>query len=393
MLNMPSASDAANSSNISMWLPEHVAAIVDHFAQSAPLIGSAEAAKIMPQLDLWDLWPVQLDDGSVAQIAGGELWMVLCAPCLSNPHDRHNVARTRFFHVVEGTWNDCGNLLPDGLNPGSREWSGSARYESGNAQLTVFFTAAGRAGEAGKSFEQRLFQCSGTLDMSQAMPTIKNWEHAIQSVENDGRHYIDLSKDQGIPGRIRGFRDPYWFRDPADGKGWLLFTGSLPNARSNYNGVVGIAEARDAGGVTGFDLRPPIINADGLANELERPHIFVRDGLYYLFWSSQRSIFAPDGPVGPTGLYGMVGKSLLGPYEPLNGTGLVIANPANEPTQAYCWQVLPTLEVVSFVDFWGLGGRDLANEPDLVRQQFGGTIAPKLKIAIDGNTTRLLGLA
>lgn len=57
------------------------------------------------------------------------------------------------------------------------------------------------------------------------------------------------------------------------------------------------------------------------------------------------------------GIIDDAGRSLAGPYEPLNGTGLVIAEPA------------------------------------LQRQQFGGTIAPVLKIEIEGNVTRLLGRA
>ena len=89
----------------------------------------------------------------------------------------------------------------------------------------------------------------------------------------------------------------------------------------------------------------------------------------------------------------MVGRSLTGPYEPLNKSGLVIANPAAEPRQAYCWQVLDTLEVYSFIDHWGIDGRDLFADSNLQREQFGGTIAPVLKIAIEGNTTRLLGHA
>ena len=160
-----------------------------------------------------------------------------------------------------------------------------------------------------------------------------------------------------------------------------------------HNGVVGLARAHMGGGDSGFELLPPLVSADGVCNEMERPHLVIRDGLYYLFWSSQKSVFATDGPMGPTGLYGMVGPSLRGPYEPLNGTGLVIANPVTEPRQAYCWQVLDTLEVYSFVDHWGLEGRDIHAEPDLQRSRFGGTIAPVLKIEIEGNATRLLGLA
>jgi levansucrase len=89
----------------------------------------------------------------------------------------------------------------------------------------------------------------------------------------------------------------------------------------------------------------------------------------------------------------MVAPSLTGPYEPLNETGLVICNPVAEPRQAYCWQVLDTLEVISFVDHWGLQGRDILAEPALQREQFGGTIAPMLRIELDGNRSRLLGLA
>jgi levansucrase len=54
--------------------------------------------------------------------------------------------------------------------------------------------------------------------------------------------------------------------------------------------------------------------------------------------------------------------------------------------------VLDTLEVVSFIDHWGLDGRDPASDPVLNRSNFGGTIAPMLKIKIDGKTTKLIGL-
>lgn len=377
----------------SMWLPEQLALLGETAWVAAPIIYENDVHRICPDLDLWDIWPLQNADGSISEIAGGSLWMILSAPVLTDPNGRHDVARTRLLFVKDSIWTDCGNLFPDGLNPGAREWSGSARFDPEHQKVTAYFTAAGHAGQSEQNFEQRLFQTTGTLDLSGALPSVSDWSSAQQSVENDGSCYIDLSIDQGIPGRIRGFRDPYWFRDPATNLAYLLFTGSLQNATSDYNGVIGLAVARADDGDSGFDLLPPILNADGLVNELERPHMIVRDGLYYLFWSSQRSVFAPGGPIGPTGLYGMVGPSLFGPFEPLNGSGLVITNPAQEPKQAYCWQVLDNLEVVSFVDHWGLKGLDLAADADLNRNQFGGTIAPMLKIEIDGKSTRLVGLA
>ena len=39
------------------------------------------------------------------------------------------------------------------------------------------------------------------------------------------------------------------------------------------------------------------------------------------------------------------------PYQPLNGSGLVIANPADDPDQAYAWLVQPDLRVTSLLDY------------------------------------------
>ncbi|RYY46016.1 MAG: glycoside hydrolase family 68 protein, partial [Sphingomonadales bacterium] len=125
-----------------------------------------------------------------------------------------------------------------------------------------------------------------------------------------------------------------------------------------------------------WDIRPPLISADTLNNELERPHVVMHGGLYYLFWSTQRHVFNPDGPTGPTGLYGMVSDRLYGGWRPLNGTGLVFANPDAAPKQAYSWLVLPDLQVTSFIDAWGSDGSD-ANA-----RRFGATFAPMLRLRL-----------
>ena len=103
----------------------------------------------------------------------------------------------------------------------------------------------------------------------------------------------------------------------------------------------------------GWRLMPPVLSADGLNNELERPHVVKHGQLHYLFWSTQRHVFNPEGLVGPTGLYGMVSERLGGGWRALNGSGLVFSNPAEAPAQAYSWLVLPDHSVASFVDHWG----------------------------------------
>ena len=126
---------------------------------------------------------------------------------------------------------------------------------------------------------------------------------------------------------------------------------------------------------TGWRLMPPIISADTLNNELERPHVIRQDGRYYMFWSTLQHVFDPAGPTGPTGLYGMVSDNLLQGWQPLNGTGLVFANPREAVAQAYSWLVLPDLSVASFVDDWKPGAN----------RSFGGTFAPFLRLKLRGD--------
>lgn len=348
------------------------------------VIGAGDVRRLIPGIDLWDAWPIQTRDGKTADFMGATLWMMLSSRTLPDPALRHGEARIRLIAQTGGVWTDCGNLLPDGFGPGTREWAGSAILDDDGRTVTLYYTATGRPGEP-FSFEQRLFETTGTL--SNDGRGIADWTQPAEIVASDGHHYVDTRRTGGAPGMIKGFRDPGYFRDPADGHDYLVFTGSDGQAGRDYDGIVGIV--RRAG--DGWALRPPIYSATGLCNELERPHVIVRDGLYYLFWSTQRHVFAPGGPSGPNGLYGAVASTLRGPYRPLNGTGLVAANPAAEPTQSYSWLVLGDLSVISFIDYWGMGGARLADHPERVRSHFGGTPAPVFHIELDGETSRIVG--
>ena len=92
------------------------------------------------------------------------------------------------------------------------------------------------------------------------------------------------------------------------------------------------------------------------------------------------------------GLYGMVCDTLFGTYQPLNGTGLVAANPADEPSQTYSWWVTHDLQVAGFIDHWGLNGRNLDDHPDLVISQFGGVPAPLFRLALDADKAHVIGI-
>jgi levansucrase len=184
----------------------------------------------------------------------------------------------------------------------------------------------------------------------------------------------------GAIGTIKAFRDPAFFRDPADGAAYVFFAASLARSASFWNGAVGMARLMPDGQ---WQRLPPLISADGLNNELERPHVIVHGGRYYLFWSTQQKVFADGGPTGPNGLYGMTSDSLDGPWRPINGTGLAFANPPGAPFQAYSWFVLPDLTVQSFADMTGIA--HVPVDPAEARHHFGGAPAPDLRLQIEGD--------
>jgi levansucrase len=368
----------------SHWCARHVAAIADFSDQTIPQAPANLARTLLDGLYLWDMWPLQLADGSTAKPDGWTVWFILSSPAIPDPDLRHGLARIRLVIEKDGEWRDCGNALPDGHNPGSREWAGTSVLDPETGLVTLFYTVAGYPGEDPITFAQRLFQTSGTLKFADGCASIIGWSAPRESVESDGRHYMIVNQREGVPGFIKGFRDPAHFRDPETERDYLLFTGSIPNASSDWNGCIGIAEATGAG-FSGWRLLPPLIAADGLNNEQERPHVVTRNGLYYLFWSTQRKVFEPNGPNGPNGLYGMVAPCLFGPYEPLNGTGLVAANPDGEPFQYYSWWVMDDLQVASFVDLIGVGSGPIVDDPAWRRAHFGGVPAPRFRICLDGN--------
>jgi levansucrase len=366
----------------SAWTSEHVSRIAQQDFATVNVMTAELARPLLPGILLWDMWPVQNPDGSIAAIDGGSLWMALAAPDRSDPGLRHFEARIRLLHQKNDQWRDLGWALPDTNYAFEREWAGTALLKGG--KVSLFFTAAGVANNPG-GYQQRLFEACGSL---QADGRITDWSIPQESVSNDGTYYEIADQQEGEPGKITAFRDPAHFCDPADGQEYLIFTASLAGATSEYNGAVGIARRS---GENGWELLPPLLHADGVNNELERAHMVCRDGRYYLFWVTQAGTFCPNGPIGPTGLYGMVSDTLFGNYKPLNGSGLVVANPRDEPSQTYSWHVTAELLVSSFVDHWGLNGRSLADNPELAADSFGGTPAPFVRLVLDGNRAGLCG--
>lgn len=365
------------------WTRGHLERLAESGTSTAPVIDPAALPRILPDHDLWDLWPVQEEDGSTSAAGGHELWMALSAPATGHPEERHDRARIRLLGRNGEEWKDLGDAFAAGASPGSREWSGSA-VRRPDGTVSVYYTAAGRRGEARPTYRQSVIETHPVLNADHGRIVLQQDAAHREVLRSDGRMYLPADESEGAPGQIRAFRDPGWFRDPADGRDYLLVAASTAWG-DGFTGAIALAQAR--GGA--WSLLPPLLVSEGVSHELERPHVIVHGSWYYLFFCTQRHSFHPAAPA-PTGLYGFAAPSLTGPYEPLNGSGLVLQNPSSEPDQAYAWLVLPDLRVVSFANYRSHPAMDLRNAtPAQARATFGGTFAPTLRLTLDGTRTTL----
>jgi levansucrase len=351
------------------WTADHVRRIAPETAATIPPITAPDRSGLATGRLYWDMWPVQDAHGGSVVVAGRELWMALTAPDRGDPGLRHFEAKIHLLERVGTGWLDLGPALPDFAVPYEREWAGSALLDGD--VLTLFFTAAGTADKAG-GYQQELWQATATIG-ADGLP--QDWSFPTPLIEGYAPHYMPADAHEGEPGMIKAFRDPAYFRDPADGAEYLAFTASLAGSDSPFNGAFGLARRGDLGWV----LTPPCLHAEGVNNELERAHLVFHVKHYYAFWSTQTATFAPDLRHAPGGLYGMVADSMAGPWRPLNGTGLVLANPADRPLQTYSWFVDADLTVCSFVDMLPDG-------------TFGGVPAPLLQLALDGDSATVRAL-
>ena len=129
-----------------------------------------------------------------------------------------------------------------------------------------------------------------------------------------------------------------------------------------------------------WKLLTPVLSAECTNQQTERPHLVVKDGRYYLWTISHTFTFAP-GLTGPDGVYGFVGNGLRSRYQPLNGSALVLGNPASAPLQTYSDYVMPNWLVESFVDTVPTAAGGV---------RYGGTLAPTIKLDVRGDRTRVV---
>ncbi|KGX89288.1 levansucrase [Pontibacillus halophilus JSM 076056 = DSM 19796] len=398
-----------------IWTREQAEQIRITPQNAAPVIDFDALEPTAPDLWVWDTWPLREQDGSIAVLPGG--WRVifsLTAPRSVLPGKRHDIATIRYFYARDGQdWIPGGRVFPQEDPFGSRQWAGSAFVKDG--EIFFFYTATGRRGETSVTYEQRLAFARGDVFSDLEGVLFDNWEEHVIIAEPDGEFY--QTQEQSGGGIIYSFRDPWYYLDPESGCEFVLFEGNtaitpavrecepqnigdgdfrsgndVPNGAAQFNGNVGIMLLRNSD-YTEWELLPAILEAECVNQQLERPHIVYSGGRYHLFIISHQFTFAP-GLDGPDGLYGFVANNLFGNYVPLGEGGLVIANPPEQPFQAYSWLVLPDLSAESFVNYFNLEGlslNEVGNQPDqYIFNHFGGVLAPTLQLTVDNLDTTIV---
>ncbi|RLM59239.1 glycoside hydrolase family 68 protein [Halobellus sp. Atlit-31R] len=400
--NRASAARASERRRPSRWRRSQATEIERTSETAAPPI-SPPAEDPAADHHVWDTWLLRDRSGSIAEVNGWRVLFSLTASDELLPGKRHDVAEIRYFYSRDGIEWDGGDTVFGTGALGQRQWAGSALYDDG--ELYLYYTAAGDASEAELNYTQRIaVGYGGRFEAEADRVRVEGpWTHEIL-LEPDGEWYERQAQSRGM---TYTFRDPWFFEDPDTGETCLLFEANTPappdsdrcdgdERRQMFNGSVGIARS-PRGDPLEWALEPPLLHGVCVNQELERPHVVVRDGRYYLFVSSHMHTFAP-GLDGYDGLYGFVADSFRGEYRPLNGSGLVVTNPARVPFQAYSWMAFPHREeilVQSFYNFREFAGESLDLIADLSaaeqRRRFGGTLSPTLRLDVAGDRTRIHG--
>ncbi|SFM13915.1 levansucrase [Gracilibacillus orientalis] len=344
------------------------------------------------KLDVWDTWPLQNADGTVAEYNGYHILFGLAG----NPENAEDTFVYLFYKKADensiDAWENAGRVFDDNdkfeandkyLKDQSEEWSGSATFTS-NGEIRLFYTNRTAFDEAkdlyGKQtlttaqvnvseIEDGALQVDSVEDhksifegedgsvyqnVMQAFGGDEiNWKenHTLRDphyIEENGHKYLvfeaNTGTDYGYSGKDSLYNQAYYgnsnhfFQNEKD---WLLDSSQKDYAEL-ANGAIGIVEITDD-----YELKKvmdPLLVSNTVTDEIERPNIFKKDGKWYLFTSARGSKMTIDG-IDDEDIYmlGYVSNSLTGEFKPMNKTGIVLHHDLDpyDITWNYAHYVIP----------------------------------------------------
>lgn len=339
-------------------------------------------------LDVWDSWPLQNADGTVANYNGYNLVFALAGDP-ERPWDTHIYL---FYQKIGDTsidsWKSAGRVFEYSdqleandpiLKDQAEEWSGSATLTA-DGKVRLFYTNR-HPWDPQRGFYGKQTLTTAQVNLSQLDgDTLK-----IDGVEDlksifdggDGKVYQNIEQGNVTAGDNHTLRDPHYVED--NGHKYLVFeantgtedgyqgdeslfnkayyggseiffqtekdkllSGDKKHDASVANGALGIIELNDD--YTLKKVMKPLITSNTVTDEIERANVFKMNGKWYLFTDSRGSKMTIDG-ISDKDIYmlGFVSDSLTGTYKPLNKTGLVLnldLDPA-DPTFTYSHFAVP----------------------------------------------------
>ncbi|WP_141430791.1 glycoside hydrolase family 68 protein [Bacillus sp. 03113] len=343
-------------------------------------------------LDVWDTWPLQNADGTVANYNGYEIVFGLAG----DPKRGWDTFVYLFYKKIGDNsidaWKSAGRVFKDSdkfntndpiLHNQAEEWSGSATFTS-DGKVRLFYTNRS-IWDASKGYFGKQTLTTAQINVSQPDGNtlkVDGVEDFKSIFDGDGKNYQTMNQafGNGNFDDNHTLRDPHYVED--NGRKYLVFeanTGTetgyqgeesfnnkafyggsnkffeaekaklLQSPNKYYsslaNGALGIVELNDD--YTLKNVMKPLIASNLVTDEIERANIFEKDGKWYLFTDTRGSKMFVDG-IDKEDIYmlGYVADSITGPYKPLNGTGLVLHQDLNpyDITWTYAHFAIPQVK-------------------------------------------------
>lgn len=338
-------------------------------------------------LDVWDSWAVQNPRTKLVENWNG-YQLAVAMMGVPGKNDSHlYLLYNKFGDNNLQNWKNAGSIFGYGLDELDQQWSGSAILNS-DGSVQLFYTKVDTR-DHGKN-HQKIASITLNLGHDSEKVWINSTENDQVIFEGDGYHYqtFDQWNATNRGADNIAMRDAHIVEEE-DGSRYLVFEAST--GTENYQGAHQIFDLSNYGGDSNFKVKSllqilkngditsratwanaaigilklngdekkpkvekvysPLITANMVSDEIERPSLVKLDGKYYLFAASRLNRgsnddawYAANTAVGDNVvMIGYVSDNLLGGYKPLNNSGVVLTAsvPADWRTATYSYYAVP----------------------------------------------------
>jgi levansucrase len=389
------------------WSKEQAAKVLN--IDPRTIIPISKAGTVLAtHLNTWDFCPMFSPDGRPVEAFGKKVLFYLSTKRDPNLtlEQRDATATYRYATLENGVWKDQGSLFSAVDALGSRQWGGVPRYNPETNELIFFYTATGGKDDRKLTFGQTICMARGKAKVTNGEISFEFSEHE-EILKPDGDRYGFSHSLHPVTGLAMQGRDPFIFiyKD----KTYMVFSGTLPGASCDgLNACIGLAKAKDKS-LSNWEFLDPILFSNGVAAEMEVPHVVIYEDKIYLFFNARGATLNQSlrkhakresgkhtlqNP--PTALYGFVADSLDDEFRPINSNGIVLCNPLNKGNQNYAFRIFPSeqkdvFKVTSHRAF-NLKAYDPFAKCNKWQKvpEFLGRLAPELQVRIDGDNIILI---